>query len=457
MERGMTMLSLPKKIGYSMGRFGPTLLMTMITISAFYVYGTSFRLNWFLNGISLALSYIVIGLTHWYFGYYSDSLKSRWGRRRPFVVIGTPGIVISAFLIFVPNWFLDTASPALELTLFLYYTVFLCLFKFFYAFVMTAHQAWLPEITDESERPVVSGFMNGFNFTGDTTGGIMGFMTAFLFIPGPPEQLSQLGLELLLIFCAITLLFMLPSMTVIRAKPGIEPIERNLREETKTAIENRTFLRWTIVVGLLSFTLIAISQSLVGFLRQVMFLDSIEALMPAALAMLVSTMAFFYIWLTGIRRLGKKRSLIIGIVLLALFTPLTLVLRVIGSLVGYTLAATLFFIPIGAGMSIYYLMSYVVPADIAQVDEIVTGENRAGIYTGFVGVPLNLFQALSSIVLGALIELSVIFSGSELLGFMWWGPVYAPIVLAAAFILRSINIDPDFDALRQEHGRDIRT
>ena len=77
MLRGLPMLSLPKKIGYSIGRFGPTLLMTMITISAFYVYGTSFQLNWILNGISLALSYIVIGLTHWTIGYYSDSLKSK--------------------------------------------------------------------------------------------------------------------------------------------------------------------------------------------------------------------------------------------------------------------------------------------------------------------------------------------------------------------------------------------
>lgn len=446
------MLSPPKKIGYSMGRYGPTLLMTMVTISAFYVYGTSFQLNWFLNGISLALSYIVIGLTHWFMGYYSDTLKSRWGRRRPFVVLGTPGIVISAFLIFVPNWFLDTANPALELTLFLYYVAFLCLFKFFYAFVMTAHQAWLPEITDEGERPLVSGFMNTFNFAGDTTGGIMGFMTPLLFVAGPPEQLSELGLTLLLIFCAVTLVFMLPSMIAIKARPGIRPIERNLRDETTVAVRNQTFLRWTLVVGFLSFTLIAISQSLVGFLQQVMFLDSIEALMPAALAMLGSTIAFFYIWLTGVRRLGKKRSLIIGLLLLAVFTPITPILRELGSVIGYTFAAVLFFIPVGAGMSIYYLMSYVVPADIAQVDEIVTGMNRSGIYTGFIGVPLNIFQAVSSAVLGALMELSVIFSGSELLGLMWWGPVFAPFLLIAAFILRYVDIDPDFDSLRKEHG-----
>ena len=451
------MLSLSKKLGYSMGRFGPTLLLTMITISAFYVYGTSFQLNWILNGISLALSYIVIGLTHWYIGYYSDSLKSRWGRRRPFVVIGSPGIVISAFLLFVPNWFLDTANPALEIPLFLYYTAFLCLFKFFYAFVMTAHQAWLPEITDENERPLVSGFMNTFNFAGDSTGGIMGFMTPLLFTQEPPINLSQIGLDLLLIFCGITLLFLLPSMIAIRAKPVIEPIERNLHTETKVAVGNKIFLRWTLVVGFLSFALIAISQSLVGFLQQVMFLSSIEALIPAALAMLGSTMIFFYIWLTGIRRLGKKRSLIIGLLLLAISLPLTPVLRGVGSVVGYTLAATLFFIPVGAGMSIYYLMSYVVPADIAQVDELLTGENRAGIYTGFIMVPLNIFQAASSALLGLLMELSVIFYGNELMGLMWWGPVFAPFLLIAAFILQYVDIDPDFEVLKREQSGGINT
>jgi GPH family glycoside/pentoside/hexuronide:cation symporter len=296
--------------------------------------------------------------------------------------------------------------------------------------------------------------MNTFNFAADSAGGILGFMTPLLFVAGPPEQLSETGLNLLLIFCAITLIFMLPSMTVIRAKPGIKPIERSLREETRVAVKNRTFIGWTFVVGFLSFTLIAITQSLVGFLQEVMFLVSIETLAPAAFAMLGSTMVFFYLWLTGIKRLGKKRSLIVGLLLLAIFTPLSSVLRDIGAVIGYTAAAVLFFVPIGAGMSIYYLMSYVVPADIAQVDEIITGESRSGIYHGFIGVPLNMFQAASSVLLGGLMHLSVIMTGGELMGLMWWGPVFAPFLLVAAFILRYIDIDPDFEALKQEHSGD---
>jgi GPH family glycoside/pentoside/hexuronide:cation symporter len=384
-------------------------------------------------------------------------LESRWGRRRPFVIIGTPGIVITAFLLFVPNWFLDSTNPALEMTLFAYYIILLCLFKFFYAFTMTAHQAWLPEITDEDERPLVSGFMNTFNFTADSAGGILGFMIPLFIVEGPPERLSGTGLALLLFFCIITLVFMLPSMTVIRAKPSIEPLKRRLREETRVAVVNRTFIGWTLVVGFLSFTLIAITQSLVGFLQEVMLLVSIATLAPAALAMLGSTILFFYLWLTGIKRLGKKKSLFIGLILLGVFTPLSAVLRTIGEAIGFTLAAILFFVPIGAGMSIYYLMSYVVPADIAQVDEIITGESRSGIYTGFIGVPLNMFQAASSVLLGGIMQLSVIMTGSELWGFVWWGPVFAPFLLIAAFILRYIDIDPDFEALKKEHSGEVYT
>jgi len=216
------------------------------------------------------------------------------------------------------------------------------------------------------------------------------------------------------------------------------------------AIRNQTFVRWTIAVGFLSFTFITISHQMVGFIQQVLLLDTIEALIPPALAMLGSTMICFYLWLTGIRKLGKKKSLMIGLLMLAVVIPLTPVLRDVGGIIGYTLVAFLFFVPVGAGMAIYYLMSYVVPADIAHVDEIETGEARAGIYTGFIGVPLNIFQAAASLLLGGLMYLSDIMTGNELWGLMWWGPVFAPFLVIAALIITKVDIDPDFDALEKK-------
>ena len=68
------MLSLHKKVGYAMGRFGPSFLMSLTTLTSFYIYGSRFDLNWLLAGISLSASYLVIGLTHWLTGYVYDFL-----------------------------------------------------------------------------------------------------------------------------------------------------------------------------------------------------------------------------------------------------------------------------------------------------------------------------------------------------------------------------------------------
>jgi GPH family glycoside/pentoside/hexuronide:cation symporter len=201
---------------------------------------------------------------------------------------------------------------------------------------------------------------------------------------------------------------------------------------------------------ILSFTFIAITQQLVGFIQQVLLLDTIESLIPAALAMLCSTMIFFYLWISAIHYLGKKRSLMIGLILLGLLTPLTPVLRGVGEVIGFITVAILFFVPLEAGIAIYYLMSYVVPSDIAQVDEILSGESRAGIFTGFIGVPFNVFQAASSLLLGWFMSFSEQLTGSELAGLMWWGPVFAPFLLIAAFILQYTNIDPNFNNVRKK-------
>jgi len=445
----LRMLPLRKKIGYAMGRF-PSFLMTFITLTSFYIYGHRFELNWLLTGISLSASYVVIGLTHWFTGYYSDSLKTRWGRRRPFVVLGTPALIVSGFLLFVPNWFLDIADPATETLVFVYYLTTLCLFKFSYAFLMTAYQAWLPEITDENERPLVSSMQNTVNWFADSSGAVLGVMSALLFLQVPPYTLTSDGVTILAAFCLVTLVFSLPSILFIREKPDIIIPARKLREETSVVLHNRTYVGWILAVGFLSFTFSAFTSQIVGFLEQVLNLTTIESLIPAALAMLGSVFVFLYLWITAIRRIGKRKSLIAGLILLAVMLPLTPFLRDIGGIIGYTVVAIMFFVPFGAGMAIYYLMSYIVPADIAQVDEIVSGESRSGMYTGFLGVPLNMFQAASALVLGWLMDYSEVMTGGELWGLMWWGPVFAPTLLIAALVLHYIDIDPDFDSLRAQ-------
>ena len=446
------MLPFYKKVAYGMGRFGSSFLLTLTGLTAFWIYGTVFELNWFLDGVAIAASYLVIGLTHWLTGYYSDSLETRWGRRKPFVIIGAPGLAITGFLLFVPNWFINTGDPTLELTVFGYYLLMICLFKFFYAFLLTAFQAWMPEITEADERPLVSSMQNTANWVANGLGVVVGFMTPLLFLAGPPPGLSAIGFAIVIAFAVITVLFYLPSIAFIREKPGIVIPKRSLREETATVMKNPTYVKWMIVVGFLSFSFSAITTQIVGYAQTVLLLTSMEQILPPAIALLVSIIIFLFIWMKAIKKYGKGRLMMYSLFLLAALMAMTPFLGALTGVLSNVVVASIYFIPLAACMAVYYLMSYIVPADIVQADELASGKSRAGIYEGFKGVPLNIFQAVSVLLLGWFMEYSVTSTGSTFFGYLWWGPVFAPFLLVAALVLRKTDIDPDFEALKPSHG-----
>jgi GPH family glycoside/pentoside/hexuronide:cation symporter len=366
------------------------------------------------------------------------------------LIIGAPGLAITGFLLFVPNWFIDTGNPALQLTIFGYYLLFICAFRFFYGFLLTPFQAWLPEITDEDERPLVSSMQNTANWIANGMGVVVGFVTPLLFVTSPSPGISSLGFTIVLAFGIITILFYLPSIALVREKPDIVIPKRSLREETNIVLRNRTYVRWMLIVGFLSFGLSAITTQVVGYAENALLLTSIETLLPPAIALLISIMVFLYLWIKVIRNIGKGKSMLYGMVILAVLLSLTAVMAYLSSIISNVIVATFYFVPLAACMAVYYIMSYVVPADIAHVDELVTGESRAGIYEGFKSVPLNLFQAAATLLLGWFMQFSVDTTGSELFGYLWWGPIFAPFLIIAALILRGTDIDPKIEALISE-------
>ncbi|MFX1474833.1 MAG: MFS transporter [Promethearchaeota archaeon] len=449
------MLSFGKKLSYGVGRFGSSLLLALIELSSFYSYSTLFLLDWFVNGMVQAIAFIVIGLTHWLTGYYSDGVESRYGRRKPFVIVGAPGLAIAIGFLFTPHFFLPIGSSLLlvQLLLFVYYLVFLCLFKFFYAFLLTAFQAWLPEIADEQERPLISSMQNTANWLGSIIGSVLGFLMA---VPGlfiTDNTPTMLLLILVASFALIEVLFYLPSIAFIKEKPDLVSPKRSIRAETMTVLRNRNYVGWFLMVGFLSTSLIAIKGNLIGFIQNVVGLSAFEDVILVALTLIITLMIFLYLWAFLMKRIGKQRTMIISLLILAFTLPLTV--WVGGVPLDPVLKGVIYFIPIAASMAGYYIMSYVVPADIIHVDSLVSGSARAGIYEGFKGVPLNIFQAFSILLLGFLMQWSTIQTGSEILGYLWFGPVFTVFVIISIVILLFINIDPDFKALGERPRGDL--
>lgn len=451
------MLSYPRRVAYGMGRTGSSLLLTFVDFAGLNIYYSFFLLNPLYAGLAAAFGFIVIGISHWGLGYASDRTNSRFGRRRPYILIGAPALAITAFLIFYPQWLIPPSpdpvnDPNWQLMTFGYYLFTLALFKFFYAFLITAYQAWLPEIADPDERPNVAAIQNTASWLGTGVGIVLGFISGILFIPiiGLPTTIGMIVLVTISVLCIV---FYLPSILFVRSRPDIEPIERSLVEETRTVLKNRNYVKWIFVVGFWSITLSTITSIIVPMLQNGLQLSFIE-LAASAGVFFLSLMIIPFLLAILVRRVGNKRVLMAALLILALILPFTAVLGL--PILGPAMVQVIIFgVPLGGCISALYLMRYTVIADIAHKDELESGEARAGMYEGFQGVPLNMFQAFGSFLLGWFLLVLQVDPGPPPInfGFFWWGPAFAGFLIIAALILYFTNIDPDFTELKEAQAK----
>ncbi len=440
------MLPFHKKFAYGMGRFGSTFLSSLASFTLFLIYGTAFELNWLLNGIAQAVSFLSASATALAIGYVSDKTETRLGRRKPFVILGVFGLAFSGVLIYVPNWFVNLSDPAQEIALFGYYLLFLCMFKSFYTFTLVPFQSWLPEITNAEERPLVSSLQNTANWVGNGFAVVLAFLMPLMFITGLPARLSSLGFIIVLAFSIIMILFYIPSIVLVREKSDVVVPKRLFKQELATIVTNHVYKRWLLIAGFLSITIHAIISQIVGYTQHILLLNSFETLIPAALILLFSITISLFIWSRVLRQMSKGRLLLMSLIVLALLLILTPFIGDLAYIMPRILVTVIYYTPLGAFMAVWFIVNYVILADIIHKDEIDSGESRAGIYMGFNSIAYGIFQSFSAFALGWLMDYSVLATGSDVFGFLWWGPFFAPFLLVAAFLLRNTNVDLDLSS-----------
>jgi hypothetical protein len=105
----------------------------------------------------------------------------------------------------------------------------------------------------------------------------------------------------------------------------------------------------------------------------------------------------------------------------------------------------LFILGIAASLGGWYLISSIWYADLAEDDTKRSEQMRAGLFVGFPSIPLNLFQAVGSLLLGAVLDLQNVTVGTRTftLGLVIWGPICA-VVLVIVFFYSRRYIQLDF-------------
>lgn len=425
-----------------MARLGPSIMLDMLDLASTLFYFSIQALPAFLTGISVAMSYISIMIAEVTFGNLSDRTPTkRWGRRKPYIMIGAPLMALSFLLIFNPHLFLVQNDV---FGLFIYAVVTMSLFKVFYGMTMTPFQSWMPELTEPEERPSVSSWQNVANFLGFVVGT---FGTSLLAIEAVEWGLPPMLMLMILVFIVIQILGFIPPLIGLKAEGKFIP-RPDIKKDLRGALRNRDFIGWLVAQGLLSVGMAMIMKSTFPYINDYLRFGTMEFLVfGVELLAVVFTFFLFYQWM--IKNRGKRVTLQFGMMMAVISLPFTLF---VSEFMGGVILIAL----VGAGVAGYYLFPYIVYADFAHVDEILTGEGRAGFYTSFPSIPLNSMQAFSAFMWGVIFSLPAVVPvpGTWTLvsqGYLFWGPFAAIFFAASVLVLFKVNLDPDFDALLAQH------
>jgi Na+/melibiose symporter-like transporter len=349
-------------------------------------------------------------------------------------------------MVLLPSLFLEDLSD--KNALFIWLLVWEIIFRISYG-VTTPYQSWTAEQFAVSDRPKVSQFQNTFNFIGN---GVMALFT-LLVLTGVIEKIidrpSIIPPEFFIpvIVFSVILVFLFYLVVILMPTEPEFKIDSSLVQNLKTIVKNKNYVLTTLMRGITGIALSMVTTIMLSYAIVVLRLSGTDYLIIAAM-LLISIFIFLYFWRKSIQKNGKKKTLlyvfIVGIILL----PITLLGLI--PLESYLIVGIFFIVGIAALLGGWYLFPYILDADMAEDDEKSTGELKAGIYTGFPSILLNIFQALGVFILGVVISLPNITVGSSSfsVGLILWGPICS-IILICSYIYTKKLLTLDFEWERE--------
>jgi len=430
-----------RRIIFGAPRLGTSLVLGIEGFAVFTLYLTGYLLDPFLIGIALAMGYLSIAAGQFLLGWISDAKYTKLGRRKPYLIIFGPLLGISFIFLLLPALVLPDMSD--KTSLFFWLLIWDVIFRFCYA-VTTPYQAWMAEVFPASERPEVSQVQNTFNFIGN---GLMALTTLLVFtgvfdkVAANPDVIPIEFLLIVVTFGLIAIILFIFIVVFMPTESNYE-INSSLWENLKNTVKNKNFMKVVLMQGISGFGWSIISTVMLTYVEVVLGLDGNDYLIVAVL-FLLSIFGFLYFWRKRIEKSGKKQTLLLIFVIAIIFLPITL-LGLIAAIPSLILGLV-FIIGVGLVLGGWYLFPYIIYADLAEDDEKATGDLKAGIYSGFPSIILNIFQAIGVFILGIIVGLPSITIGINTfsIGLVIWGPLVS-LILIISYVYTKKFVELDF-------------
>jgi len=318
-------------------------------------------------GIILGSSVIIDAFTDPFIGSLSDRTKSKWGRKRPWLLFGAVPLGIAFFL----HWLV----PPLEgFMLVGYYFIVSNLLRFAFTAVNIPYTALTPEMTrDFDQRTQLNTFRFMFSIVGSIVAVVLHPVLVDMMGDAIVGHAFSAGIWMLLIIVA-TITCFVGTFELPHSEP-VNPKSYNFIERLQIVFSNRPYLLVTGIYLLSWLTLQFIQANLLLYTRY--WLQAEDQFTTFVALIQIVAAVFLPIWTIASTKIGKKGVYIAG-ASVWLVTLIALYFIQPGQ-ANFLMIASAF---AGIGVSVAYLIPWSMVPDTIEYNELQTGERQEGVFYG---------------------------------------------------------------------------
>ncbi len=383
-------LSFWTKAGYAIGDFGPAVGPGTIVPFFFMFFLTDVvKLNPSLAGITLLAAKIWDAANDPFFGFITDRTRTRWGRRRPYILFGAVPFGLTFFLLWVTPPWRD------QIVICIHFILLYILFDTAFTAVGVPYQALIPEMTqDYDERTSLVGYQMVVSIGGGLLGAVLPMAIVGMF---PDKRIGFAAMGAIM-----GVAFALPLFATFAVARERKEFQRRaalpVMESLRFVVRNRA-LWYVMGLDVLSWLAVDIvSAVFIYYLKYWIGMPEETAGLVLGLV-LASALIFLPLCVLLSRRVEKKWAFVWGMSTWAVI-QLAILLIPQGA---ETLVWIMAFMA-GLGVSAAHVMPSSMRPDVLEVDELASGSRQEGIYSGVAVFIRKLSTSIALLIIGVALD-----------------------------------------------------
>ena len=353
-----------------------------------------------VTGFVVTAGRIFDAITDPLIGHFSDNLKSKWGRRKPFIIFGTPLMIIAFIFLWTPPTAGESAVNVV------YLTVMFFIYFLFYTAIGIPYDAVLAEIAVTSEDRIK---LTSWKLVY----AIVGFLMVALLAPALFEKLGALQMALVTGVIGLVAMYLcLPGIKELPLEFSKADVQMKLKDTLKATFGNKQFLCFGLAITALYMCYTVILMIMPYFVTVILGKEEgFVMFLQAEFILFIVASVPFWMWISAKYRKGKLLRVVS--ILLAISFPAAFLVGYLPGIPVVTQAFLLFplvSIPLGGFMILVYAMM----GDIVDYDQMLTGKRREAMYYGVFGFSRKVGFALSTLIMPLLFETFGYSKGNDL-------------------------------------------